>query len=569
MQVSRRHALLGGLAGSLGACASQPKLGSFQGARQSADAAFSCGVASGDPAQDSVVLWTRVSEVEGSLAVTAEVSSAASFERVVFSSRMTTGAERDYTVKVVATGLEPGQTYFYRFRAGHKVSPIGRTKTLPETTERVRFAVVSCSNYPFGHFNAYDLIARDDELDAVLHLGDYIYEYGTDGYGGAKGKALGRDHTPAHECLMLGDYRQRHRQYKADAASRAMHSAHPMIAIWDDHETSNDAWQRGAENHQPATEGGFNARKRAALQAYYEYMPVRDPQAGRPREQLYREFQWGKFLTLTAIETRLTARTEQIDHLAAVAELNSDADVRRFRTAVLNDPSRELLGDAQQAFVAGSLARSVQAGAPWRVLSNQILMARVMAPNIGAYVSDEAIAEIEKLFPDARAFLQWSTLGLPYNPDAWDGYPAARERFYEAAKVAGARDLLVLTGDTHMFWANDLRREDGTEMGVELGTAGVTSPGANAVFGENAFDYSLLVRKENKDVRYVDGVNNGYIRLDLYGDAGQADFISMSTIDSPDYTAVRTASFGLRHKDGTLELARSEGLGFKEKILYR
>ena len=274
-------------------------------------------------------------------------------------------------------------------------------------------------------------------------------------------------------------------------------------------------------------------------------------------------------MTLTAIETRLNARTKQIDYLEAVAGLNSEADIRRFELEVLNDPNRELLGEAQQAFVTNSLARSVESGTTWRVLSNQVLMARVNASDLGAYVGEEQIAAIEPSFPEIRAFLKWSSFGLPYNTDAWDGYPAARERFYEAAKTAGATDLLVLTGDTHTFWANDLRREDGTEMGVELGTTGVTSPGPAALFGDGAFDYSLLVRRDNDDVRYVDAINNGYIRLDLYGDAGQADFISMNTIDSPDYTAIRTAAFGLRHKNGTLELARSEGLGLKEKILYR
>lgn len=568
MFVSRRNALLGGLAG-VGACATQPKLGGFESSTAAANADFSCGVASGDPARESVVLWTRLAHVDGHVAVKAEVSEDESFARVVWSETTETGPSRDHTVKVVASGLTPGKRYAYRFIAGDKISPVGFTKTLPETTERVRFAVASCSHYSFGYFNAYDHMARDKDIDAVLHLGDYFYEYGVDGYGGEMGAQLGRPHDPPHEILTIDDYRRRHRQYKTDASLQSMHAAHAIIPIWDDHETSNDSFQRGAENHQPGTEGSWEARKRAALQAYYEYMPVRDPKPGRTRDQFYRDYAWGNFLTVTAIETRLTARTKPIDYAEAISELNSADDVERFRRETLADPSRELLGEPQSGFVEQSLTASVESGATWRLLANQVLMARVLAPDLGSYVTEEQIVALEAEFPPVRDFLKWSSLGLPYNTDAWDGYPAARERFYQSAQAAGANDLIVLTGDTHMFWANDLKTDSGEAMGVEFGTAGITSPGAGSLFGDAAFDYSLLLRRDNEEVRYVDAINNGYTTIELSEDKGRVEFISMDTITSPNYAPFRSAGFNLRRRNGTVELAGSDGLGFKEWVLYR
>ncbi len=568
MFVSRRNALLVGLAG-VGACATQPKLGGFESNASAANADFSCGVASGDPARESVVLWTRLAGVDGHVAVKAEVAEDDSFAKVVWSENTETGPSRDHTVKVVATGLTPGKRYAYRFVAGERVSPVGFTKTLPETTERVRFAVASCSHYSFGYFNAYDHMARDKDIDAVLHLGDYFYEYGVDGYGGEMGAQLGRPHDPPHEVLTIDDYRRRHRQYKTDASLQSMHAAHAIIPIWDDHETSNDSFQRGAENHQPVTEGSWEDRKRAALQAYYEYMPVRDPEPGRTREQFYRDYAWGNFLTVTAIETRLTARTKPIDYAEAVSVLNSSEDVERFRNETLVDPLRELLGDVQRGFVEQSLTASVESGATWRLLANQVLMARVLAPDLGSYVTEEQIVALEAQFPPVRDFLKWSSLGLPYNTDAWDGYPAARERFYQSAQAAGAKDLIVLTGDTHMFWANDLKTDSGEAMGVEFGTAGITSPGAGSLFGDAAFDYSLLLRRDNEEVRYVDAINNGYTTIELSGEKGRVEFISMDTITSQNYTPFRSAGFNLRRRNGTVELAGSDGLGFKEWVLYR
>ncbi|MEM1380137.1 MAG: alkaline phosphatase D family protein [Pseudomonadota bacterium] len=569
MLITRRNTVFAGLAGGTAACVSKPELGRFSSAGSSANTAFSCGIASGDPAADSVVLWTRVEgNNSGRIPVDVEVAEDATFARVVWQQRSETGPERDYTVKVVADGLEPGRQYAYRFRALGATSPIGKTKTLPEETERVRFAVVSCSNYNFGYFNAYDHIARDADFDAVIHLGDYFYEYGPDGYGGEAGIAVGRPHDPARETLTLDDYRRRHRQYKRDGAAQRMHAAHGMIAIWDDHETSNDSFKDGAENHQPTSEGDWAGRKRAAMQAYYEYMPVREPEPGRLREQLFRSYSWGRFLTLPIIESRLTARDHPVAYDQYLPQLTGPEALENFVRDVLGDPSRELLGAEQLAYVEEALETSVARGDTWRVIGNQVMMARVKSPDLLPFLTEEQIQEFEVGFPQIRGFLAIGQLGLPLNTDAWDGYPAARERFYAKAQAAGARDLVVITGDTHQFWANDLVTEDGTKMGVELGTAGVTSPGASAYLGEAAFDVTLLLRRDNPDVRYTDAYSKGYISLEFNQDKARSEFISMSTIASPDYTAIRSASFDLEQKDGSVSFERFQGLGFKERVLF-
>ena len=537
MRISRRDALFGGLAGGLTACASTGGQ-VFTSLTPATNAAFRHGVASGDPHKESVVLWTRVTPAEaGNVPVTAEIATDADFTQIVQTLKTETGPARDYTVKVIPQGLTPGSVYYYRFHAGEEVSPVGRTKTLPENTSRVKFAVMSCSNYPFGYFNAFDHVARVDDIDAILHLGDYIYEYGPDGYGADVGKTIGRAHEPQKEIVTLEDYRTRFAQYKMDPGSRAMHAAHPLIPIWDDHETANNSWTHGAENHQPDSEGSWNDRRRAALQAYYEWLPVRDPEPGRTREAFFRDFEWGEYLSLSALETRLMARSEQLEYADIIPGLKTPEDIEQFRREVLNDPTREMLGAAQLDYFERVLKRSTAKGQTWRVVANQVIMAEVFAPDLTDRVSEEQLVDFEKKWSGARAFVKFTGLGLPFNLDAWDGYPAARERLYRMAREAGAQDLVVVTGDTHESWANDLFAEDGTPMGVELGTTSVTSPGFTQYLGDAAFDYSLLMRKENKTVRYHDPLSHGYIALTFDGDEGRAEFVNVSTILSPTYQA--------------------------------
>ena len=572
-RITRRAALTTALlGGGAAACASSPRLTPFTATTTSANDAFRHGVASGDPGPTSVVLWTRLSaDAPGPFRVLWEVAADPDFTATVARGEALAEAARDYCVKVLAEGLESGRTYHYRFRAGEAVSPTGRTKTLPRgALEAARFAVVSCSNYPFGYFNVYDQIARRDDLDAVLHLGDYIYEYGREGYGGASGETLGRRHEPAHEILTLDDYRRRHAQYKADPASRAMHGAHPLIPIWDDHETSNNSWKDGAENHDEATEGAWEDRRRAALQAYYEWMPVREPGPGGVREALFRAYDYGDLLTLTALETRLMARARQFEYNEIVPTLKTPEDVARFRDEILWDPAREMLGAAQLDFMAYAFAGATAARRPWRLVANQIIMANVIAPDLSPHVTEEGLVELEKQWDQARAFVQFSTLGLPTNLDAWDGYPAARERFYDRMREAGAEGMIVVTGDTHTWWANDLADRKGAPVGVELGVNSVTSPSPyrRDFLGGKGAEYALLTNQENKSVRYLSGEDHGYIDLLVTPDAATARFMAVDTIESGAYNAFEKARFDIAKKNGVARFARASGVTFKEQWLF-
>ena len=238
---------------------------------------FEHGVASGDPDSSSVVIWTRVSHIDKPVNVNWFIATDKKFKNTIKQGKTTTDGDRDFTVKIIVSDLESGKQYFYKFEANEEQSPIGRTKTLPVGhVEKLVFAVATCSNYPFGYFNGYDAIANDPTVDLVVHLGDYIYEYSVDGYGGESGKKINRNHIPSHEILSLDDYRKRHAQYKSDQGSQALHAQHPLIVIWDDHETANNPWMDGAKNHQE-NEGDWHARREASLQAYYEWLPIHDP----------------------------------------------------------------------------------------------------------------------------------------------------------------------------------------------------------------------------------------------------------------------------------------------------
>jgi phosphodiesterase/alkaline phosphatase D-like protein len=567
-----RRAAIGALGGSAAACAKPPVKSPFDAAGAKATGDFAHGVASGDPAHDSVVIWSRLTaETPAPVAVKWEVAETEAFTRLSASGDITAAPENDFTLKAVAAGLKPGRRYFYRFRAGDTVSPIGRTRTVPDgRLDAARFAVVSCSNFPFGYFNVYDRIAREEGIDAALHLGDYIYEYGTDSYGGESGKALGRNHEPPTEILTLADYRRRHAQYKADPSSQAMHAAHPLIAIWDDHETANNSWAGGSDNHDPSTEGSWEDRKRAALQAYYEWMPVRDPAPGGAREALFRAWNWGDLLTLVSLETRLMARSAQIEYNDIVPTLTDAEAVRKFRDETLWGADRSMLGDVQLGHIAKAMRRSAERGEPWRLIANQIIMAKVTAPNLAPHVTEADIVALEKEWDQARAFIQFSTLGLPTNLDAWDGYPAAREWFYDALRKANAEGVIVVTGDTHTWWANDLKARDGGHVGVELGVNSVTSPSPyrKSFLGGKGAEYALLTNQENKDVRYLSGEDHGFIDLTLTREAATARFIAVDTVEAPAYNAFEKAAFTIRTSNGAAQFVDVDGLSLEERALF-
>jgi alkaline phosphatase D len=513
------------------------------------------GVASGDPDHESVVLWTRISGAEDTAAVDWEIARDEGFERRAGAGRVITSAARDFTVKVVAEGLLPGERYFFRFHSEGVLSPVGRARTLPRgALETLGLAVVSCSNYPFGYFNAYDAIAADEDVDWVLHLGDYLYEYGVDGYGGDTGARLGRNHDPRHEIVSLADYRRRHAQYKADPASQRMHGAHSLLAIWDDHESANNPWMDGAENHQAEREGSWDARRRASLQAYFEWMPIRDPAKGLRREDYWRSWRFGDLAQIVSLETRHTGRARQIEYAEHRDALNSAAEAKGFLRDVVGAPGRAMLSDAMERFLRGELGRAVHDGIPWRMLANQIPMARTHHPRL-----DNGTLEALRGTMTASAFsrleemARMGSLGLPLYLDPWDGYPWARERFYELCRDCGVHDLLVLTGDSHSFWSNQLFTADGAAMGVELGTTGITSPGDFVEFGaEGARLIDEQLAASNDEVLWTDGRHSGYLRLRVNREVVRGDYLSVSTILEETYHVQTLKQIALTRAGGTL-----------------
>lgn len=570
---TRRSALA--LLGVGGASACAPTIERSLSDDAGASGTFEHGVASGDPFATSVILWSRVTPRDGSpLSVRWEIDADPEFSNPS-SGEVEARAEKDFTLKVEATGLRPGTVYHYRFRTNDEMSPVGRTKTLPEgSPESVRFAVVSCANYEHGFFNVYDLIAQKqnaaggESYDAMLHLGDYYYEYGADTYD-APDKPEGRSHKPPHEIVTLEDYRTRHAQYRRDPNLQAATQAMPMIAIWDDHETANDSWRTGAQNHDLG-EGGWEDRKTAALRAYFEWMPVRDPVPGRARETFYRSFQFGDLLTLIGIETRLTARVEPLIIEEYVEEVVADVDV--FRAQYLNDGSREMLGAEQRDFIVETFAKSKADGVRWRMLANQVILGRIMTPDFTPYVTQEATEAIEKDWPGIHDFLTLSKYNLPFYPDSWDGYPAARERLYGALDEVGVNDLLVVTGDAHEFWANRLTRDDGTHMGAEFVTSSVTSKTLTAYLGDATAQHNLLMTRENDDTRYYSALCNGYVDVELGRKSGKITMYAVDGVNDRNYGSFRQASFKVkpRIKDGkeTLRIGSPRGLNIPQRVLF-
>lgn len=455
---------------------------------------FEHGVASGDPLQDRVILWTRLTPNEASarLQVTWQIAKDQEFKQIIKTDKVTTSASQDFTVKVDATGLIPDQSYFYRFIFGDKISPVGQTKTLPTTTTKVSFAVCSCSNYPAGYFYVYREMAKQN-VDVVIHLGDYIYEYGADGYATEDAEKLGRT-LPADnnkEIIKLDDYRKRYALYRKDKDLQAAHHRHPFIVIWDDHELANDTWKDGAENHQE-NEGSFLDRKLAALQAYFEWMPIRP--VDDQHVKIYRQFDFGNLVQLTMLDTRIIARDEQLDYANYLTA--TGLDIAKFQ-ADLTNPARTLMGFEQRDWLLGKLQQST---ATWNVLGQQILMAKMFIPAELLL----SLAEITSGNPSADTLAKMNTqitelvtlkvrlqnndptlteqekarvlTTAPYNLDAWDGYFTEREILYGTLAQL-KKKIVVLAGDTHNAWSSNLYSKDGAYVGVELATSSVSSPG--------------------------------------------------------------------------------------------
>lgn len=519
------------------------------------DAAFLHGIASGDPDSTSVVIWTRISNVTGTTGIDWRVATDRNLQNVVATGTYRTDESRDYTVKVEVDDLSPGHDYFYQFDVDGRRSPVGRTRTLPTGhVDRLVFAVATCSNYAFGYFNAYDAIANDEDIDLVVHLGDYIYEHGRGGFGGNTGRRIERNHEPPHETLTLPDYRQRFAQYKTDAGSKAMHARHPLVVIWDDHETANNPWMGGAENHQ-ADEGPWKTRRAAALQAYYEWLPVRDPQEGGSRQEYWRHYKFGDLASLITLEGRHTGRSKQVDigdHLPGIDDKSAAED---FIRTVVRAPNRRLLSAEMEQFLANELAESVGARRRWRIIGNQSVMARRIAPKL----DDPLFAKLGNELDDKatnmlNGLTKHGEFELPVDLDSWNGYPHARERFYQISRDAGANDLLVLAGDSHSFWQNVLHDAAGESMGVELGATGITSPRSLLDLGQEGLTlFDKLNAEHNEEVVWTEGRYRGFVRLEIDHDGAHADFVRVTNVASRDYETRIVHSVDIVSSGTTLE----------------
>ncbi|TVQ49968.1 MAG: alkaline phosphatase [Gammaproteobacteria bacterium] len=517
----RRRDLLAGIAP---ACALTLAPGSALAAGAAQDRAalgggeFRHGVASGDPLANRVILWSRVSGGPTSQAVYRwTIAEDAGFTRAVRSGPVLTGPARDWTLKVDVAGLEPGRTWWYRFESADHVSPVGRTQTLPAgPVARMGLAVCSCSNYPAGFFNAYRAMAERDDIDVVMHLGDYLYEYGADGYAGTQGRALGRVVSPAHALVTLGDYRARYAQYRRDPDLQALHARHPVIAIWDDHESANDAWRGGAENHDPDTEGDWFIRREVATRAWYEWLPVREP-ADRSRLAAWRSFDFGTLVTLAVVEARHVARDRQLAF-----------DPQRLDEvqAALAEDRRTLLGAEQLGWLERTWAAARARGVTWQLLGSPVVLAPLATPDLAGGLSADEQARLPGWL---RERLEGTRLGLAYNLDAWDGYPAERQRLYELM-TRHTRNAVVVSGDSHTAWSIDHAAAGGPAGLVEVGVTAVTSPGFDETLGLPPGRVAPLLRAANPHVRFVDTWRKGFALLEFTPERLTARHVLLSTI---------------------------------------
>lgn len=531
-----------------------------------AQADFLHGVASGDPLQDKVILWTRLTPVDlsASLKVTWEIATNDQFNQNLKTGMVQTTKTDDFTVKVDAIGLQAGTTYYYRFRFGSKISPVGQTKTLPISTNKVSFAVCSCSNYPAGYFYVYREMAKQN-VDVVIHLGDYIYEYGADGYATEDAAKLGRTLPSDNnkEIIKLDDYRKRYALYRQDKDLQAAHQRHPFIVIWDDHELANDTWRDGAENHQD-NEGSFSTRKLEALQAYFEWMPIR-PVSSTDHLNIYRQFNFGSLVQLTMLDTRIIARDKQLEYKDYMTA--SGLDAQKFQTD-LTDPKRTLMGYTQRDWLVDKLKQST---AIWNVVGQQVLMSKMWIPaellaslgqiTSGGTSSDtlaKMTAQITELVTlklrleqgDPTLTVQEKarvTTLVPYNLDAWDGYYAEREFVY--GKLAEFnKKIIVLAGDTHNAWTSYLYDQKGKYVGVELATSSVSSPGLEkylsiplAQLQQFEFAFTTLI----DELAYCNLNQRGYLMVTLDDKQVQSDWIFVDSIKNAEYKVDSSRNYQL------------------------
>ncbi|QHA04129.1 alkaline phosphatase [Streptomyces broussonetiae] len=500
---------------------------------------FLHGVASGDPLPDGILLWTRVTPTAEALPgsgigpdtkVSWVVATDKALTNVVAKGSTTATAASDHTVKADIRGLQPATDYWFRFSAGGTDSAVARTRTAPAADAAVaglRFGVVTCANWEAGYFASYRHLAARSDLDAWLHLGDYIYEYKSGEYA-ARGKVV-RPHAPANEIITLTDYRIRHGKYKTDPDLQALHLKAPVIAIWDDHEFADNAWSGGAVNHTEGAEGTWAARKAAAKQAYFEWMPVRPAVEGTT----YRRLRFGKLADLSLLDLR-SFRSQQ-------ANAGSGS---------VDDPNRTITGRAQLDWLKAGLKAS---DTRWRLVGNSVMIAPFV---IGSLTAD--------LLRPLAKLLDLPQDGIGVNTDQWDGYTHDRRELLDHLRSNAIGNTVFLTGDIHMSWANDVPVDAGTyplspSAATEFVITSVTSDNLDDIVkvpeGVVSAVAAPLIEAANRHVHWVDTDRHGYGVLDITADRAQMDYYVLSDRTDPNATSKWERSY--RTRSGTQKVERT------------
>ncbi|MFT6851250.1 MAG: alkaline phosphatase D [Sphingobacteriales bacterium] len=497
---------------------------------------FYHGVASGDPLSDGVIIWTRITP-EGqqeTFDVQWQVSNDINFKEIIENGAIQTDATKDFTVKVDVQNLSPFTYYYYRFINENDTSLIGRTKTSPVgDQERVRFGVVSCSNFQAGFFNGYRRLAEKNDVDVILNLGDYLYEYAEGGYGYSE--EVGRGHEPDHEMVTLEDYRLRYSFYRLDPDLRRAHQLFPFITVWDDHESTNDSYKDGAQNHNEG-EGDWGVRKVSSAQAYHEWLPIRTPDKNNPLK-IFRHLKYGNLLDLLMLDTRIWGREEQ------VSSTNDEE---------YSNPDRTILGKDQLDWFLEELESST---ANWKIIGQQVMLMQF-----------------------------YSGPNAPFNFDAWDGYPGERAKILDFVQEKEIDNLVVLTGDIHTSWAADLNQDpfsprnpvtqtgydpisgDGS-LGVEFVTPSITSDNFNEITGTppgSSQGLEQSIKGYNQHIKMVELDDHGYLTLDITPEKVQAEWFTTEILT---YDTNEIAMATWQVLDGENRLSSPDGPTEKPRLL--
>lgn len=454
---------------------------------------FYHGVASGDALSDRVIIWTRATSFTAtdSIQVDWYFATDSLFTNIIGSGTEQAKPNRDFCVKVDVTGLQPDTWYYYYFHALGKNSVVGRTRTMPAgNCDSLRYALVSGSNYNSGYYNAYRAMAVRNDLDAIIHLGDYIYEYETNGYGSHSD----RDLEPASEIISLSDYRMRYSHYRLDPDLRYLHQQYPWYVIWDDHEIANNGYMNGAENHSPGTEGPWSSRYSAGIQAFMEWIPIREPNDPmHPENHIHRTIEMGDLANLILIDTRYEGRDKQ-------DSLSND------------DVNKTMLGSAQYTWLTTELYNAQHLDSiQWKIIGNQVM------------------------------FVPMLVFGIVANNDQWDGYQHERQRLMDFMYGWNIDNVVIITGDIHTSWANDVPNTSRGPYGsngagcecVEFVTPSITSPSTNSFFGGIG---AATLQGFNPHMKWIDLAERGYAVLDINKTRCQSDWYFVNTIDSRTYS---------------------------------